>query len=1222
MMSIRVVNAGDGYAYLLRNVATADIDTGAKTKLGDYYQATGTPPGRWYGRGLDALNSAAITAGTTVTQEHMAALYGEGLHPEADSLIANGASIANVQLGRAYPFYSGGHKVLKELSTVEKQFRYHAGRRPTEQERNTLAVDVARKYYRDETGYSTATPKEILAWVNEKKNSVRQATAGFDLTFSPAKSISVLWALGDETTRRTIEAVHAECVSDSLDWLDDTALRTRCEVNGVKKLTRTRGLITAQFVHYDTRSGDPDLHTHCLVSNKVQGPDGKWRSIEGMSLMKSAVAASTHYNALMMQRLGDELDLAFTNYEADPSKQPVWEVAGVDPEMIAHFSKRRAGARPRYEQLREAYRKAHGRTPGLRASRKLWQQAVLDTRPSKDAAQSLQSLRQSWQAEARQFFGSSATAAMEKNVSQAMDTRSIAPAIGTNHWHEFVTEQAESAIDVAVSRRSEFRRHHLHTAVEQELSSWIFPSQRDRALATTHVMNCALESAVRLTPQPSYRVPGRLLTEDGELFDRSADNVIYTSAKILEAEHTVLDSTVEPTAHIVTNAEIDRALARHKQAKGFALNTGQEALTRHLLATGMQTVAGVGPAGTGKTASMSVVADTWRDAGRQVFALAPSAVAAKTLGEDINETGHTLASLTYRWRGKVGSSPKNVDTIHNAIGKPIRPGDMLLVDEAGMASTDDLAAIVEIAAETGAVVRMVGDPYQLDAVETGGLFRTVCKHTSAVELDQVMRQGDDTAQANAGLKIRRGDASGLNEYDSRGWITGGTRSEMVSGAVTAWLADFDRGRSTLLVASTNAVVNEANQRIQRELIERGTIQNSSGWLARLLRKDPPQVRLGDSHTAYIGDTILTRRNQVIQQPDGSEHKILNGQKWHIDRIGKDGSVTAVNTENKRAIVLDADYVRQHCQLGYASTIHRAQGVTVDTTHAVVDSATDRRGLYVALTRGKKENRLWTITDPSIDETEEAAHLHMDGDHAAPTAFQVLTRIVHRDSGHTTATDIADQLADEEASHERTGQLYRTAVRALATDYAAVATNNILDQLPCDAADLLDKEAIKRLRDATFHAAQRGVDTRQHLNDVCRYDGTERDLGAVIASRIDCLETDQHDRPEPHIPPVTTTTDLQLHAYAVELQARLSDHSVTVTNQTVRNDEHIDHSPTSTSRPSREQLREMFRARASAAAVEAAAERSARRAMQPTSEVDSPTSPSPEYGSEWNDDLEL
>lgn len=1214
MMSIRVVNAGDGYAYLLRNVATADVDTGVKTKLGDYYQATGTPPGRWYGRGLTGLDSTAITSGTTVTEEHMAALYGEGLHPEADSRIANGASIADVQLGRAYPFYSGGHQVLKELSAMEKQFRYHAGRRPTEQERNTIAVDVARKHYSDETGYSNATPKEILAWVNEKKNSVRQATAGFDLTFSPAKSISVLWALGDEETRKTIESVHSECVSASLDWLDNNALRTRCEVNGVKKLTRTRGLIAAQFVHYDTRSGDPDLHTHCLVSNKVQGPDGKWRSVDSRSLMKSAVAASTHYNALMMQRLGDELDLAFTNYETDPAKQPVWEVAGIDPKMIAHFSKRRAGARPRYEQLREAYQQAHGRTPGLRASRKLWQQAVLDTRPSKDSAQSLRSLRQTWQAEARQFFGNSATDAVEKNVSHATDTRAIAPAVDSEKWRKFVTEQAESSIALAVSRRSEFRRHHLHTAVEQELSAWFFPSQRARALATAHVMDRALASAVRLTPQPSYHIPGRLLTEDGELFDRSADHVVYTSADVLAAENTVLDSAVEPTAHVVTNAEIDRALARHQQAKGFALNAGQEALTRHLLSAGMQTVAGVGPAGTGKTASMAVVADTWRNSGKQVFALAPSAVAAKTLGEDINETGHTLASLTYRWRGKIGSSPKNADAIQRAIGKTIRPGDMLLVDEAGMASTDDLAAIVEIADETGAVVRMVGDPYQLDAVETGGLFRTVCKRTSAVELDQVMRQGDDTAQAHAGLKIRRGDASGLDEYDRRGWISGGTRSDMVSSAVDAWLADFDRGRSTLLVASTNAVVDDANTRIQRELIDRGKVQASAGWLARLLRKNPPQAQLGDHHTAYVGDTILTRRNQVMRQPDGSEHKILNGQKWQIDRIGKDGSITAINTENGRGIVLDADYVRQHCQLGYASTIHRAQGVTVDTTHAVVDSTTDRRGLYVALTRGRAENHVWAITDTSIDEAEEEAHLHMDGDAHAPTARDVLTRAVHRDHGHVAATDIAENLANQDSAPQRQRQLYRTAVQALAADYAASATERLLDELPINAANRIDQQAVSRIRTAAGRAALRGVDLRDHLAQVCRYDATERDLGAVIASRIDQLHSPGSPLKDTHIPPMTPTTDMQLHAFAVELSTQLEN--VTVTETPERNvQENND------SKHSREQLREMFRARVRTAAQEAAAQGPARRAAA-HEHTNQSTIPQIEYETSQDSDFEL
>lgn len=267
MMSIRVVNAGDGYAYLLRNVATANVGSGTKTQLGDYYQATGTPPGRWYGRGLTDLDSTAITAGTTVTQEHMAALYGEGLHPEADSRIANGASIADVQLGRTYPFDSGGHQVLKELSTMEKQFRYHAGRRSTEQER---------KHYRGRCRTQALQRRNQLlecdakgdSGVGQREEKLRSPSY-CRLRPDVFTSEVYLCAVGTryEETRKTIETVHNECVSACLDWLDETALRTRCEVNGVKKLTRTRGLIAAQFVHYDPRSGNPGS-SHALPGFK------------------------------------------------------------------------------------------------------------------------------------------------------------------------------------------------------------------------------------------------------------------------------------------------------------------------------------------------------------------------------------------------------------------------------------------------------------------------------------------------------------------------------------------------------------------------------------------------------------------------------------------------------------------------------------------------------------------------------------------------------------------------------------------------------------------------------------------------------------------------------------------------------------------------------------------------------------------------------------------
>ena len=131
MMSIRAVHAGEGYRYLLRSVATNDADPEVQNtaqttagvegnsptgqiesgdRLSAYYQAKGTPPGRWCGRGVAGLASETVTAGAQVTEDQMAALYGEGLHPDADARIGSGESVKDVQLGRKFSIYTGGHR--------------------------------------------------------------------------------------------------------------------------------------------------------------------------------------------------------------------------------------------------------------------------------------------------------------------------------------------------------------------------------------------------------------------------------------------------------------------------------------------------------------------------------------------------------------------------------------------------------------------------------------------------------------------------------------------------------------------------------------------------------------------------------------------------------------------------------------------------------------------------------------------------------------------------------------------------------------------------------------------------------------------------------------------------------------------------------------------------------------------------------------------------------
>src|SRR5699024_2358560 len=110
-MSLRAVHAGTGYQYLLRSVATHDADPKGQS-LSDYYAAKGTPPGRWIGSGLAGLESDHVTAGAVVTEPQMAALYGEGLHPDTDEMMLAGTALADCKLGRSFPLYTGGVDVL------------------------------------------------------------------------------------------------------------------------------------------------------------------------------------------------------------------------------------------------------------------------------------------------------------------------------------------------------------------------------------------------------------------------------------------------------------------------------------------------------------------------------------------------------------------------------------------------------------------------------------------------------------------------------------------------------------------------------------------------------------------------------------------------------------------------------------------------------------------------------------------------------------------------------------------------------------------------------------------------------------------------------------------------------------------------------------------------------------------------------------------------------
>lgn len=1096
MMTMRSVHAGEGYRYLLQSVATNDARDGRAddNRLSDYYAAKGTPPGQWIGSGLACLGAPdTIMGGAEITALQMSALYGEGLHPNADAMIEAGASLDSTRLGSRYPQITDDVPVLEAIKKREDIFLKEHNRLPSEEERSSMAMTVARPFFEKATGFSSPDGRALLAWVNKQKQDVRQAVAGFDFTFSPAKSISLMWALADKDIAKAIAQCHHEAVAETLMWAEENIVRTRRGAGGVEQV-KTKGIIASRFIHFDTRAGDPDLHTHVLISNKVMREDGEWRALDGQPLYANQHTLSTRYDRAIMQKLQERLGFGFSARQRGSNKQAVWDVAGISDGLIDVFSKRRAMARPVYERKLNAYVEKHGKQPTDRMAHDLWQQAILETRDAKKPAESLDELRNNWRQELfvsphGQDYAAEISAVVGRQV---QDPRPLFPTIGTPVYDQAVADAAIVCVEELTNRRSIVSNRHIDTAISCHLRGFQFSDSEALEHARTAIFERVLSHEVVQNNAPeALTLPRELVKEDGLAVDKKLGWEQYTTQAIIDAERHVLKAVEQHTAYTCTNGAITDSINRYEAQHGFSLNEGQKTLATHLLTTGTLVATGVGPAGTGKTTSMQIVADVWQRAGHRVIGLAPSAAAADVLGQEIGVASSTIDALTYTWRGLNPNQPGHDP---DALPVAITPGDMLLVDEAGMASTKNMAALVEIAEATGAIVRMVGDPYQLDAVENGGLFAALTRFAPTSELEDVMRfnQGRDDEQARASLGVRRGDTRAAGFYADREWLTGGTRENMIHAAVHAYLADAAAGRQSLIIASTNADVDEMNQLIRNERIDTGEV-------------DPHvEVRLARGDVAGLGDTIVTRLNQSTDRG-----RIMNGELYTVAGIDDQGGIEAVNQKTGWHTYLDPNYVREHTHLGYAATVHRAQGATVDTAHALIDGRCDRAMLYVAVTRGKFENRIYAVTDPILDEEAEDAHFHMAGEKHMPTPIGVVEDVIDRDLRQRSAIETLVDEAEENISPERQHDLYRYGADLAYQAYIAAKLPAVVDMLPP-----LSDEQHHHLETAARRLLSHGVDPFAMTEGIADGLGDARDVASVVTYRWG----DREGRANPTFPP--------------------------------------------------------------------------------------------------------
>jgi conjugative relaxase-like TrwC/TraI family protein len=271
--------------------------------------------------------------------------------------------------------------------------------------RAQVRTEVARELFRAEHGRDPIDAREIAATIAKQSRPRTQTVAGYDLTFSPVKSVSTLWAVADPHVAAEIERAHHAAVQDALSFIERHALLTRQGRNGVRQVN-VRGLVAAAFTHRDSRAGDPDLHTHVAVANKVQTLDGRWLSIDGRVMFKAAVAASETYNTALEHHLRDTFGIRFAERaDGDPRLRPIREIVGIDPALNRRWSARRARIESRSGELARQFQRDHGRPPTPVEMLHLAQQATLETRSTKHEPRTITEQRVAWRNEAAQVLG-------------------------------------------------------------------------------------------------------------------------------------------------------------------------------------------------------------------------------------------------------------------------------------------------------------------------------------------------------------------------------------------------------------------------------------------------------------------------------------------------------------------------------------------------------------------------------------------------------------------------------------------------------------------------------------------------------------------------------------------------------------------------------------------------------------------------------------------------
>ncbi|RDI60269.1 MobF family relaxase [Nocardia pseudobrasiliensis] len=1085
--TLHKVLAGNGYLYYVQQVAAADSTDRGPASLADYYSARGESPGRWHGSGLTALG---IEAGAVVTEQQMEALFGMGRHPNAHAIQAQvidtemdrGAKAKDAEraadratrLGNRFRLVWSDNEFRNRCADAFSDHNHTAGNAPgtaiPDDIRARIRSDAATSMFTEEFGRVPLDARELSGWVARKSRPEYAAVAGFDITFSPAKSVSALWAIAPQHVSERIATAHEAAVDDAIAWLEQNGIFTRLGRNGIRQV-EVEGIVAARFTHRESRAGDPDLHTHMVIANRVRTLDGKWRTLDGAMIYRLKVTISEIYNSRLEQHLHADLSLAFTERFTNPTKRPIREIVGLPAVLLEHWSRRDRDITARLGELSALFQRQVGREPTPKEMFGLTERATLETRPTKHASRSLAEQRQQWRHDAEAVLGG--REALEHTVSQALrQPRRARQRFDTAR----IAHLADQVVATVSAERGTWRHRHLRSETERQLRGLVARDQWQQV--TNAVVAAALDPSRSLargdpdiTAEPVLsEVPAVFRRRDGTSVHTIADAQSYTSPRRLAVAARLIDLSNRTGARTIPEAFVAAAIHDYNtdpRNEGRQLNAGQVAVVTEFATSPSRIATANAPAGTGKTTAMRVLADVWHASGGTVLGLAPTAAAAAVLAEATGVRAETVDKLLTVMDQHTGDPDRRDAFYPPALPQwvlQIGTDAVVIVDEHVRLGDDKRLRLFEFLTSRGATIRCVGDNQQLPSIDAGG----TTSDTADATLTQVVRF-TNSAEASASLMIRDGEPAAFGFYLDHQRVHSGAPGAVHEQAYEAWVADHLDGRDTVMLASTHDTVTELNARARAERLARTATIG-------------PETALADGLRASAGDMISTRRNNPRLRL-GEHDWVRNGYRWVVDEVREDGSLVVTHLHQGRqrghTAVLPPTYVRTHTRLGYATTIDSAQGLTTEMCHVVLTGHESRAQLYVAITRGAHANHVYVPT--ALDDAE--GNLWTEPATMPRTATEVLQRILaHTNTPNSPYTELRDALNP----HNRLGP----------------AVDTYLDALGLAAEHALGPDALQRID----HAAEQ---LRPGLTDADAYPILRQHLATIALSGRDPITALHH-----------------------------------------------------------------------------------------------------------------